>query len=123
LIKPLTDADTSIAENVERKRSAQDTLYTCLDAGLKLLHPFMPFVTEELYQRLPRRPGDDIPTIVKARYPVEEPEYHNLQAEEQFELVFSIIKAARSLTVEYNIQSNASCKYSSNSMNYYLLFH
>jgi valyl-tRNA synthetase len=28
-------------------------LYTCLDFGLKLLHPFMPFITEELYHRLP----------------------------------------------------------------------
>ena len=71
MIKPLTDADTSIADNAERKRSAQDTLYTCLEAGLKLLHPFMPFVTEELYQRLPRRSVNDIPTIVKAKYPVE----------------------------------------------------
>jgi len=61
----------SIANNLKRKRSGQDTLYTCLEAGLKLLHPFMPFVTEELYQRLPRRPGDSIPTIVKAKYPVE----------------------------------------------------
>ncbi|CAG8570466.1 274_t:CDS:10 [Funneliformis mosseae] len=108
LIKPLTDADTSITENVERKRSAQDTLYTCLESGLKLLHPFMPFVTEELYQRLPRRPGDNIPTIVKARYPVADSGYHNPQAEERFELVFSVIKAARSITAEYNIQSNAS---------------
>jgi valyl-tRNA synthetase len=71
LIKPLTDADMSITDNLKRKRSGQDTLYTCLEAGLKLLHPFMPFVTEELYQRLPRRPGDCIPTIVKAKYPVE----------------------------------------------------
>ncbi|CAB4495485.1 hypothetical protein RhiirA5_347413 [Rhizophagus irregularis] len=108
LIKPLTDADTSITDNANRKRSAQDTLYTCLEAGLKLLHPFMPFVTEELYQRLPRRSADNIPTIVKAKYPVEEPEYHNLQSEEQFELVLTVIRAARSLTAEYNIQSNAS---------------
>lgn len=31
------------------------TLYTCLDTGLRLLHPFMPFLTEELFNRLPRR--------------------------------------------------------------------
>ena len=32
---------------------AQDTLWFCLDNGLRLLHPFMPFVTEELWQCLP----------------------------------------------------------------------
>ncbi|KAL2250611.1 UNVERIFIED_CONTAM: Valine--tRNA ligase, mitochondrial 1 [Sesamum indicum] len=35
------------------RRYAQDTLWLCLDNGLRLLHPFMPFVTEELWQRLP----------------------------------------------------------------------
>ncbi|MFS7918841.1 putative valine--tRNA ligase [Helianthus anomalus] len=35
------------------KGYAQDTLWVCLDTGLRLLHPFMPFVTEELWQRLP----------------------------------------------------------------------
>ncbi|KAK7256894.1 hypothetical protein RIF29_30453 [Crotalaria pallida] len=34
------------------RRFAQDTLWFCLDNGLRLLHPFMPFVTEELWQRL-----------------------------------------------------------------------
>ena len=37
------------------RRSAQDTLWPCLDYGLRLLHPFMPFVTEELWQRLPSK--------------------------------------------------------------------
>lgn len=37
---------------------ARDTLWLCLDNGLRLLHPFMPFVTEELWQRLPSPEGD-----------------------------------------------------------------
>lgn len=32
----------------------RDTLWVCLDTGLRLLHPFMPYITEELWQRLPQ---------------------------------------------------------------------
>lgn len=65
-MKPMTDESAS----ANAKRSAQNTLYTCLDFGLKLLHPFMPFVTEELWQRLPRRPSDETKSIMVANYPV-----------------------------------------------------
>ena len=40
-----------------------------LDNGLKVLSPFMPFLTEELWQRLPRRPGDSTPSICVSAYP------------------------------------------------------
>lgn len=59
------------------RSAAQDTLWTCLDNGLRLLHPFMPFVTEELWQRLPS-PKDckrkesimlcDYPSVIEVRY-------------------------------------------------------
>jgi len=65
-MKPLTDASVPL----KARRSAQQTLYTCLDHGLRLLHPFMPFVTEELWQRLPRRPNDSTPSIMVSSYPI-----------------------------------------------------
>lgn len=65
-MKPMTDEFAPIAT----QKSAQQTLYTCLDNGLRLLHPFMPFVTEELWQRLPRRSNDSTPSIMLASYPV-----------------------------------------------------
>ncbi|OEH77646.1 valyl-tRNA synthetase [Cyclospora cayetanensis] len=60
-IKPRIQPFTAVAgEDVEAvlarvrdARCAQEVLYTCIDRGLKLLHPICPFVTEELYQRLP----------------------------------------------------------------------
>ena len=64
-MKPMTDESAA----VETRKSAQQTLYMCLDYGLRLLHPFMPFVTEELWQRLPRRPNDP-PSIMVSSYPV-----------------------------------------------------
>ena len=45
--------------------------YTCLDTGLRLISPFMPFLSEELFQRLPRRPGENIPSVSVAPYPEE----------------------------------------------------
>ncbi|KAL7136621.1 hypothetical protein ABFS83_10G042000 [Erythranthe nasuta] len=52
-IKPYF-AGNNPAYTSERKH-ARDTLWLCLDNGLRLLHPFMPFVTEELWQRLPSK--------------------------------------------------------------------
>jgi valyl-tRNA synthetase len=65
-MKPMTDESASTTT----RKSAQQTLYTCLDYGLRLLHPFMPFVTEELWQRLPRIPNDSTPSIMVSSYPV-----------------------------------------------------
>lgn len=59
------------------RTSAQDTLWVCLDNGLRLLHPFMPFVTEELWQRLPSQKDStrkesimicEYPSIVEVRF-------------------------------------------------------
>jgi valyl-tRNA synthetase len=60
LIKPLMNGDAGSAIAAGGNISAAQTLsrhilYLCLDHGLKLLHPIMPFVTEELWQRLPGR--------------------------------------------------------------------
>ncbi|TEB35463.1 valine-tRNA ligase [Coprinellus micaceus] len=92
-MKPMTDG--SAPESV--KKSAQQTLYTCLDAGLKLLHPFMPFVTEELWQRLRRRP--------RRLHAFNRRSFEFAEAEKQFDLVFSALKTGRSLAASYNLQS------------------
>ena len=51
------------------KKTTRDVLYICLDTALRLTHPFMPFVTEELYQRLPRRRENMPPSICVSEYP------------------------------------------------------
>lgn len=101
-MKPMTDEKASI----ETRKSAQQTLYTCLDYGLKLLHPFMPFVTEELWQRLPRRPGDSTPSIMVSRFPVFDEAFVFEDADREFDLVFAVLKAGRSLAASYNLQSD-----------------
>jgi valyl-tRNA synthetase len=49
--------------------TSRNALYTCLDVGLRAISPFMPFVSEELYQRLPRRTGKEPPSICITPYP------------------------------------------------------
>ncbi|KZV99018.1 hypothetical protein EXIGLDRAFT_763016 [Exidia glandulosa HHB12029] len=101
-MKPMTDESAS----ADTRGSAQNTLYTCLDYGLRLLHPFMPFVTEELWQRLPRRPNDTTPSIVIADFPVHEDARAFPTDEAAFDVVFNVIKSGRSLAAQYGIQKD-----------------
>lgn len=88
----------------EEKRSALNTLYTALDGALTLIHPFMPFLTEELWQRLPRRPRDTTKSIVLAQYPVFDENFYNPDAEMAYELVLDVSRGIRSLMSEYSIK-------------------
>ena len=92
--------------DAKTQRSAKNTLYTALEAGLTMIHPFMPFISEELWQRLPRRPHDKNPTICKAKYPTYVPELDDPAAEEAYELVLAVSKGIRSLMGEYAIKDN-----------------
>lgn len=65
----------------EEKESAKQTLYTAIEGGLLMIHPFMPFITEELWQRLPRRDGDNTPSITVASYPQPQEEWDDEAAE------------------------------------------
>ena len=65
--------------NDDRAPFTRKVLYVCIDVVLKLLHPAMPFVTEELWQRLPGRKAED--TIMLARYPVKNADLSNENAE------------------------------------------
>lgn len=77
-----------------------------------MLHPFMPFLSEELWQRLPRRQGDTTPSIVIARYPEYEEDLNDPLAASQYELLIACSKGIRSLMAEYAIKQDGlgSCK-------------
>ena len=89
------------------QESAKQTLYTALEGGLTMIHPFMPFLTEELWQRLPRRPDDTCPSIVLAAYPDHKVELDDPASEAAYELVLAVTKAIRSLAAEYAIKDSA----------------
>ncbi|XP_041081866.1 valine--tRNA ligase-like [Polyodon spathula] len=90
---------------------SRNTLYTCLDAGLRLLSPLMPFVSEELFQRLPRRSGQAPPSICVTPYP--EPSEFCWRSEEtdrNMEFTMCIIRTIRSLRADYNLtKTKADC--------------
>lgn len=73
----------------DRKSIAQLTLYTVLEQFLRLTHPLMPFVTEELWQRLPNRAllWPEVSSIMLAPYPEPVPQWFSPQVEADFELL------------------------------------
>ncbi|KAF2869575.1 valyl-tRNA synthetase [Massariosphaeria phaeospora] len=91
----------------EEKESAKQTLYTAIEGGLTMLHPFLPFLTEELWQRLPRREGDTTRSIVVASFPQYVQEFDDEAADAEYELLVECSKGLRSLTAEYSVKDSA----------------
>ena len=85
---------------------AKEVLYICLDRGLRLLHPMMPFVTEELYQRLPQSMSK-FESICVADYPENVLGWSNSRVEEQMETLKVVIGAVRSQMAQIGIKNNA----------------
>ena len=96
---------------LEEKLSVLNTFYTALEGGLTMIHLYMPFVTEELWQRLSRRPEDKTPSIVKAKYPVYDPKMDDPASEGAYQLVLDIFKGIRSLIADYSILKDANGKF------------
>ena len=83
------------------KETARRTLVTVLDQTLRLLHPFMPFVTEELWQALPmRRPT---PSIVIAPYPAAQEAWRDAEAEARIGQLIEAVTAIRNIRSELGI--------------------
>ncbi|KAK9942995.1 hypothetical protein M0R45_008626 [Rubus argutus] len=99
LIKPYFSGNDS--KFAAERGFARDTLWVCLDNGLRLLHPFMPFVTEELWQRLPsscdHKRADSIMT---SEYPSVLECWTNERVESEMNLIEAIVRSLRSLAKE-----------------------
>ncbi|OMO67882.1 Aminoacyl-tRNA synthetase, class Ia [Corchorus capsularis] len=100
-IKPYFAADTNPAFSSERK-CAEDALWVCLENGLRLLHPFMPFVTEELWQRLPGlKSHTKKESIMICEYPSPIESWSNQRVETEMDLVESTVRSFRSLRAQH----------------------
>merc|ERR1719462_967903 len=67
--------------------TARNVLYFCLDAALRLISPFMPFISEELFQRLPRWSSKEPPSIMETKVAI----------------VQRLVATVRSTRADYNI--------------------
>jgi valyl-tRNA synthetase len=89
--------------------SPLSVLVYVLEASLRLLHPFMPFVTEELWQNLKQRlPADwqKADSIVIAAYPEADEKAVDAEAERIMEAIIEIIRAIRNARAEHKVESN-----------------
>lgn len=80
-------------------KDASQILVFIMSNTLKLLHPFMPFITEEIWQALPHE-GE---TIMKADYPVYNDALNFTSEEQDFEKIMQAIKAIRNRRSEMNV--------------------
>ncbi|XHG02564.1 hypothetical protein AWENTII_005911 [Aspergillus wentii] len=103
----IENSKTLLAPEVpaEVQQSAKETLYTSLEGALTMIHPIMPFVTEHLWQRLPRRPDDKTISIMTAQFPEYREEFHDPEAERAYELILNTSKAIRSILVQYDVRT------------------
>ncbi|MCD4720763.1 MAG: class I tRNA ligase family protein, partial [Desulfobacula sp.] len=96
-------------EGVQRRDCARNVLSKILKDILIILHPFMPFVTEEIYSILPATKG----SVMAASYPYNEKEYEtnrNKAVEKDMEFIFGLITGIRNIRSEMNIQPSMKIK-------------
>ena len=87
------------SENADRKQTAIQVLVYVLDQVLRLLHPFMPFITEEIWQSIPHE-GE---ALIIANWPEYQAELAFKAEEAQMESVMEAIRAIRARRTEMNV--------------------
>ncbi|WP_215191892.1 valine--tRNA ligase [Exiguobacterium sp. s7] len=89
---------TLYGEDEAAKATTRSVLAYTLDSIMRLMHPFMPFLTEEIWQHLPHE-GD---SIVRASYPTRRDELHFADSVPAFEAVMNVIRSVRNIRSEVN---------------------
>src|SRR5690625_1787138 len=84
------------SDDVQRKKTTRSVLAHVLDQTLRMLHPYMPFVTEKIWQKLPHE-GESI--TVQA-WPEVNKSYHDATALEEMKLVIDVIRSVRNIRAD-----------------------
>lgn len=85
-------------EDEEQKRTTKSVLIHTLDSIMKLLHPFMPFITEEIWQHIPHKGK----SITVAAWPQVNEAYTDQESAKRMERLVAIIRAVRNIRAEVN---------------------
>lgn len=86
-------------EDAEAKAATQSVLAYVLDRTQRLIHPFMPFISEEIWQHLPH----DGETITLAAWPVYDTALEAPEAVKEMDLLMDMIRAIRNIRAEVNV--------------------
>ena len=86
-------------EEIEQRKTAQYVLCYVLEHTLRLLHPFMPFITEEIWQHIPHEGK----SIMVAQWPLEKCDHINTKVETEMTTIMDTIKAIRNMRAEVNV--------------------
>jgi valyl-tRNA synthetase len=86
-------------EDEKRREVAQNTLQILLSGVLRLLHPFVPFITEEIWQRLPHTEG----SIMVSQFPQRTEFIDNKESIKEMDLIKEVITGVRNIRGEMNI--------------------
>src|SRR5213592_447961 len=114
-VKPRLLANTGAGASLRDKKTqslreapapvSAAVLAYCFDTVLRLLHPVVPFITEELWQKLPGRTADEL--LVVAAWPAPRAALADAAADQQFPLVQETISSIRMLRAEYRVPPKA----------------
>ncbi len=85
------------------KVQAQQVLVYVLTETLKLLHPFMPFITEEIWQALPHAPGIDGGSLMLQSWPRYDEALDFQEAESAMESIMDVVRTIRARRAEMNV--------------------
>lgn len=95
-------------QNDAERETALYTLTYVLSNVLKLLHPFMPFITEEIWQHLPH--GDESESIMISSWPQVNDAEIDLEAEQEMEALMDVIKSVRNIRAEMDVAPSQKAK-------------
>jgi valyl-tRNA synthetase len=110
----LSKSEVTAAEATPARDAARSRVLTVLEQALRLLHPFMPFITEELWQRLPGvgadsmhaayRDSDVTPTVMLAEFPRGDESLIDERAEGEMRAVIELISRVRNIRTELSVK-------------------